>query len=151
MTNKKNVFEEDCRKEAENVEAYKAAKDAGDEEAMAKARDSHNAHMKELEGKGKIYCRIFWEYMQSMESGNEYLDIKDTVWDRDVEALITCMRENGVEHFTFSSTWSSAVETAWLFTKCGCKLEGLIEINSQIRDFMTGEYEKAHGYLFSLG
>ena len=72
------------------------------------------------------------------------------VWDKDVECLIACMRDNGIDHFTFSSGWSSAVETAWLFQQNGCTLEGLIEINSRHKHFFTGEQEKAHGYLFRL-
>ena len=66
------------------------------------------------------------------------------------KALVACMKECGIEAFTFSSTWSSAVETAWLFQKAGCILAGLIEINSQHKAFMSDEYEKAHGYLFKL-
>ena len=84
------------------------------------------------------------------DCGNEYIDLNDTIRDEAVEGLVACMKENGIEHFTFSSTWSSAVETAWLFQKAGCRLEGLIEINSQHKAFMSDEYEKAHGYLFKL-
>ncbi len=35
---------------------------------------------------------------------NEYIDLHDVVWDKDVEALISSLRENGIEYFTFSST-----------------------------------------------
>lgn len=57
----------------------------------------------------------------------------------------------GIEKFTFSSSWSSAVETAWLFTQNGCRLERIVEINGSHKAFMSDEYEKAHGYLFSIG
>ena len=76
--------------------------------------------------------------------------LNDTIRDDAVEGLVACMKKYGIEAFTFSSTWSSAVETAWLFQKAGCTLSGLIEINSQHKAFMSDEYEKAHGYLFKL-
>ena len=84
------------------------------------------------------------------ERGNEYIDLHDVVWDKDVEALIASLRENGIEYFTFSSTWSSAVETAWLFTENGCTLEGLVKINGQSKAFGNEEYEKIPAYLFAV-
>ena len=88
---------------------------------------------------------------EAQERGNAYIDLNDTIWDDQVPALIGNLREYGIEKFTFSSTWSSAVETAWLFTQNGCRLEGLVEINGRHKAFMSDEYEKAHGYLFSIG
>ena len=52
--------------------------------------------------------------------------------------------------FTFSSTWSSAVETAWLFVQNGCKLEGLVQINGTCQAFMREEYERVPAYVFSI-
>ena len=70
--------------------------------------------------------------------------------DEDVPNMIKTLRALGFRKFTFSSSWSSAVETAWLFTKNGCLLEGMVEINSKHKDFETDEYEKIHAYLFNL-
>lgn len=98
------------------------------------------------------------------ESGNsfEYVDHAPVFLDpynrrhliSDADGALYTVEENALvkleEAFTFSSTWSSAVETAWLFQKAGCTLAGLIEINSQHKAIMSDEYEKAHGYLFKL-
>ncbi|WP_406040089.1 hypothetical protein [Succinimonas sp.] len=73
------------------------------------------------------------------------------VWDNEAPGLIAAMRENGIEKFTFSSGWSRAVETAWLFQKNGCALEGLAEICSRYTEFGSDEHEKACGYLFRVG
>lgn len=145
-----NNFEKDYAREQENVKTYEAAKAQNNEAGIEAARAAHNAFAAEIEAKGKAYCRLYREYEQAKDCGNTYLDINDVVWDKDVEELIACMKENGIEHFTFSSTWSSAVETAWLFQKAGCHLEDLIEINSHCKAFMSDEYEKKHGYLFGL-
>ena len=143
---KDNIFEATSDKVQALHKAYQAADEAG----KTAIRDSYKALMKEIETLGTAACRIWRDYETSRDCGNEYLDINDVVWDKDVEALISCMRDNGIDHFTFSSTWSSAVETAWLFLQNGCTLEGLIEINSRHKDLFTGEREKAHGYLFRI-
>ena len=70
--------------------------------------------------------------------------------DDKVAGLIENLRNLGIEHFTFSSTWSSAVETAWLFKENGCELEGLVQINSRYTSFRKNEYEKAAAYLFRV-
>lgn len=145
-----NSFAKDYEKEQEIVAAFNAAKASGDEAGMQAARDAHHCLVSEIETKGRAYCRLYREYETAMECGNTYLDLHDVIWDKDVEELIACMKENGIFRFTFSSTWSSAVETAWLFQKAGCTLEGLVEINSQHKAFMSEEYEKAHGYLFGV-
>ena len=148
---RQNSFEKDYQEELENLKAYQAAKEAGNEVGIETARAAHIVHMAELEAKGEAYCRIYREYELSRDCGNTYLDLNDVIWDKDVESLISCIRASGIRHFTFSSTWSSAVETAWLFQQNGCMLEGLIEINGRVKKFMSDEYEKAHGYLFSIG
>ena len=89
-------------------------------------------------------------YEEAKDCGNKYIDLNEVIWEEQVETTIKTLRENGIEHFTFSSTWSNAVETAWLFTQNGCRLEGLIEINTKYKDFRTGKNKKAHGYLFKV-
>ena len=105
--------------------------------------------MEKIEALGGTACRIWREYETARENGNDRLDISEVVWDKDVESLISCMRENGIREFTFSSGWSSAVETAWLFTQNGCELGGMVEINGSMKCFEE-EHEKKHGYLFRI-
>lgn len=142
-----NIFEKTYAQVQEANRVYKAATTEADKE---RARAIYHEATDAIEALGDIACRVWREYEVSRDSGNTYLDINDVVWDKDVEGLISCMRDNGIDHFTFSSGWSSAVETAWLFQKKGCCLEGLIEINSRHKDIFTGEQEKAHAYLFSI-
>lgn len=142
-----NIFEKTYAQVQEAKKAYDAATDeAGKDAARALYHEATDA----IDALGGTACRIWREYEISKNSGNTYLDINDVVWDKDVEGLISCMRDNGIDHFTFSSGWSSAVETAWLFQQNGCTLEGLIEINSSHKDIFTGEPEKMHGYLFCI-
>ena len=142
-----NIFEEAYREIQEAKKAYAAATNEAQQDA---ARAIYKQANTKLDGLSNTEQRIWIAYETAKDCGNEYLDLNDTSRDDTVEDLVACMKECGIEAFTFSSTWSSAVETAWLFQKAGCTLVGLIEINSQHKAFMSDEYEKAHGYLFKL-
>ena len=143
---KKNIFETTYAQMQELKKAYEAA---GDEAGKEKARAGHHALMEGIEGLGAAACPIWREDETARENGEHRLDISEVVWEKDVESLISCMRENGISEFTFSSGWSSAVETAWLFTQNGCELAGLIEVNGSM-NYFAGEHEKKHGYLFRV-
>jgi hypothetical protein len=142
-----NIFEKAYAQVQKAKKAYDAATDVAGQDA---ARVLYHEATDPIEAMGDTACRIWREYEVSRDSDNDHLDISEVVWDKDVEALISCMRDSGIDHFTFSSGWSSAVETAWLFQQNGCTLEGLIEINSRHKDLFTNEREKAHGYLFCI-
>lgn len=148
MTNKN--LKQDYTKMQEIKAAYNTARAQKNTEGMEAARAAHQALMAEIEIRGGSYGKVFQLYEDAMERGNEYIDLRDVIWDKDVAGLISSLRENGIEHFTFSSTWSGAVETAWLFTRNGCILEGLVEINGTCTRIGTDEYEKVHGYLFAI-
>ena len=143
---KENIFETAYAQMQELKKSYEAAADGAGKE---KARAGYNALMEGIEGLGAAACRIWREYETAMENGNARLDISEVVWEKDVESLISCMRENGISEFTFSSGWSSAVETAWLFTQNGCEVAGMAEVNGSMNHF-AGEREKKHGYLFRV-
>lgn len=142
-----NIFEEAYRGIQEAKRAYAAATNTAEQDA---ARAIYKQATAKLDGLSSIEQRIWNVYETAKDCGNEYIDLNDTIRDDAVEGLVACMKEYGIEAFTFSSTWSSAVETAWLFQKAGCTLAGLIEINSQNKAFMSDDYEKVHGYLFKL-
>lgn len=142
-----NIFEEAYRGIQEAKKAYAAATNTAERDA---ARAIYKQATAKLDGLSNTEQRIWNAYETAKDCGNEYIDLNDTIRDDAVEGLVACMKKYGIEAFTFSSTWSSAVETAWLFQKAGCTLSGLIEINSQHKAFMSDEYEKAHGYLFKL-
>ena len=60
------------------------------------------------------------------------------------------MREYGIEAFAFSSSWTQALESAWLFTQNGCTLEGMVEINDRCKAILSDEYEKRHALMFRV-
>ena len=115
-----------------------------------KAQQSYSKLEETIENEAKAFKRIWTMYEKAKENKNQYLDLNDVIWDNEVESIIKVLRYNGIEKFTFSSTWSGAVKTAWLFAQNGCTLEGLTEINEGYEDFITGKMKKTPAYLFKL-
>ena len=141
---KKDIFEATYEKVQEAKRVYH---ETGNKEEGKKLYAEATEWLKEIDN---IEYSLWEAYEEARELGNEHIDIKDNIRDENVATWVKAMRECGIKGFTFSSGWSSAVETAWLFQKEGCTLEGLVELNSHHKVFMSDEYEKVHGYLFKV-
>ena len=144
----KNNFAQEYTREEAIKSAYNAAKEAGNEAGMEKAREDIRSLNEEIAAKGDAYAFVYRLYQEMMEAGNDHIDLNDAIHD-EVKMLET-LRSCGIDSFTFSSGWSSAVESAWIFQQNGCRLLGLIELNSPHMNWFTGEREKVHGYLFRI-
>ncbi len=142
-----NIFEETYQKVQESKRMYDNSTTKRQEEDARKLYHEAADKIQEL---GQDACTIYRQYEISKDSGNQRLNLYDVIWENQVENLVKIMRENGIEEFTFSSTWSSAIEIAWLFQKNGCKLESLIEINSQYKETFSEEHRKVPAYLFRV-
>ena len=129
---------------------YDAADEQNDEHGRVAAREAYHAWKDKVIAEGEDFWRVFQMYEYAQDRGNEYIDLHDVIWDKDVPDLIDRLRKAGIQKFTFSSTWSGTVETAWLFVQNGCKLEGLTEINGTTTAFMSEEYERVPAYVFSI-
>ena len=115
-----------------------------------KAQQSYSELKETIKNEENGFRKIWMMYEKAKENQNMYIDFNDVIWDNEVQSIIKTLRDNRIEKFTFSSTWSGAVRTAWLFTQNGCTLEGLTEINEGYEDFITVEMKKTPAYLFKL-
>ena len=77
-------------------------------------------------------------YFYSLEAGNDLINFDEVIWDHDIDEILENCRRFGIEGFTISSTFSSLITTIAELQKRGCKLEGLIEINSRFDDWKAG-------------
>lgn len=127
----KNIFEEAYQKELQAIAAFNAAKN---DEEKEEARKLHNETFGQIGNLGEFAVHIWREYQSSREHGNLNLDLCEIVWDHQVPEIVSCMKANGIERFTFSATYTEAIKTAWLFQQEGCVLEGFVEINSKYTD-----------------
>ena len=103
-----------------------------------------------IEAKGRDYADTFRIYKDARDNGNSRMDISQPHETRDVERLISNLRSYGVTEFTYSSTWSSAVEDGWKFIQNGCELAGMVEVYTGSTKFMSDEKETAPAYLFRI-
>lgn len=142
-----NIFESTYTRVQELKEAIQGmAEGSAEREAVMAEYDSL---MQAIDGLGKPAARIWRDYSNARDNGNERLDINDVVWDHEVEGLVSCMRDNGIKEFTFSSGWSSSVDISWLFVRSGCRLAGMVEVNGR-RDPFEDKHDMMHGYLFEV-
>ena len=117
---------------------FAAAEKAGDAAAMDACQDAYQDLLQEVRAEGEAFGDMMRLYSDMKKHGNSHLDLSGTY------------QEFGVTEFTFSSSWSSAIQVAWAFTQMGCTLKGMTEINGSGRKFMSKEYEKVPAFLFSL-
>ena len=133
----------DCMEMQQLKARYDEAKEKENSAGMEAARASYRKLSEKIESRGESYTKVYRLYEDAAERGNEYIDLHDVVWDKDVEALIASLRENGIEYFTFSSTWSSAVETAWLFTETAAPWKGWLKSTARARLSATKNMRKS--------
>ena len=91
--------------------AYDSAKTEIEKNA---ARGDFKAFKERITAKGNDYAKYFWIFEDAWRRGNNYIDFNDVIRDEEVPNMIITLRALGFRKFTFSSSWSSAVETAWL-------------------------------------
>ena len=120
------------------------------EEQKNAIRADYKKFEKELESQGQAFSRIFCLYEASREKENNLIDLNgDGLWSNDADLLIKDFRDCKIKEFTYSSTWSSANEIAWVFIQNGCTLKGMTMINTSKKTFSEG-YDQKPAYIFSI-
>jgi hypothetical protein len=90
-------------------------------------------------------------YLYSLEAGNDLPNYDDVIWDTDIAEIITDCHRTGITEFTISSTFSGLINTIAQFQKCGCTLQGIVEINSKLsKDWRTGEKKRISAFLIKV-
>ena len=140
------AYTEDKRIEA----AFDQADLNNDEAGKTAARNAHKAFEDNLRAQGKAYCSAYRLYAEAQRRGNTLVDISEPIPANSLKDLLDTLRGNGIEEFTFSSTWSSAVEIAWFFTETGCALAGMTEINGACKNIWGDSFERVPAFLFRL-
>ena len=137
-----NIFEETYEAMEEAKKVHAAATTDDGKKAAEKAYGEAEDRIIEM---GDIACKVWRAYEHSRENENEILNFDDIIWDWEVEALITCMKENGIKAFTYSCRATNAIETLWLFKEAGCTIGEMVEVNLR-KDFFGKGYEKGHAF-----
>lgn len=97
--------------------------------------------------------KAYMAYREGLSRNLDCPDIADIVWDREVEPIVNTFKKYGITKFTYSSTASGAIETAMMFVKAGCALDGIRD-NFYSEDYRynmeTKEYEPVNLYRSAL-
>lgn len=149
-TMKKDELKRDYDRFEELKKAYDEAKNTDDENGMKTAKAAYKELLDSVHEKGEEYCFMSRLYNEMRERGNKCIDISEPYQYEDAGKLIGRLKDFGFECFTFSSTWSGALETAWEFTQSGCTMDGMVEISGSSKAIMSDDYEKVHAFLFKL-
>ena len=129
---------------------YDRAEAAKDEAGQEKARADYRAWADGIEAKGRDYADTFRIYKDSRDNGNPRLDISEPHHVRNIPELVKNLRDHGVTEFTYSSTWSSAIEASWEFLRNGCRLAGMTEVFTHCTKIFSDEHETVPAYLFRI-
>lgn len=81
----------------------------------------------------------FWAYRKSIEAGNTLIDFSEVIWDQDVKPIAETFKEEGIDEFTISSTFSGLIATLAAFEKNGYRMDGLTEVNANYTDWQTNQ------------
>ena len=142
-----NKFEKAYRESQKIRKAFNAAKEAGSEEGMKKAKAAYQAWSEGFKGESSEFGGIYRAYEESRDNGNEELNFKDFI--RNPEETIACLKKNGVRKFTFASGWSGAIENAWELQQAGCRMLGMAEVKGRY-DSWTEKQEVMHALVFEI-
>ncbi len=93
---------------------------------------------------------MFWAVMQRQKTGNKLLDLSEAIKDTEIPELIDTLLRMEEKQFTISSEFSGLVKTLKEFEKHGAYIVSLTEINSQHKDFQTGERERIPAILMKI-
>lgn len=65
---------------------------------------------------------LYWAYRQSKEIGLDTIDFNEVIWEKDIEPIVTTLREEGYESFTVTCNFSGLLDTLYRFANLGCRL-----------------------------
>lgn len=123
-------FEYYSRLEDEIIRTYREAKDEETRNAARMLMKEHQNKMFEWETLD--FYEVYRAYREAAEDGNEFLNFDSVFNSEKIKSYVRIMKENGIKHFTYSSTWADSIRCVWDFEQAGAQLEKVTQI--QCRD-----------------
>ena len=122
---KTNKFEEFYEIHSNLEAAFEEATAEKDEKRIEACKKCYQILIERVRSHGQAFGDIMQDYIDSRKKGNDLLDFRNLNDEDRVPEIVSELRRNGIEEFTFSSRWSSSVEVAWAFQQAGCTLSGM--------------------------
>ena len=118
------------RLEEDIIRAYREAEDDESRDAARMLMNEHRNKM--LEWESLDFYEVYLAYRSIFEDGNEFLNFDSVFNSEKIKSYVRIMKENGIKHFTYSSTWTDSIRCVWDFEQAGAQLEKVTQI--QYRD-----------------
>lgn len=118
------------RLEEDIIRTYREAEDDETRDAARMLMNEHRNKM--LEWESLDFYEVYLAYRSIFEDGNEFLNFDSVFNSEKVNSYVRIMKENGIKHFTYSSTWTNSIRCVWDFEQAGAQLEKVTQI--QYRD-----------------
>ncbi|ADH93255.1 DUF7698 family protein [Arcanobacterium haemolyticum] len=83
---------------------------------------------------------VLTAYMDTQKADNELLDFFGVIFDADIPAIITELKELGIGEFTISVGQTDMATLLWSFAEHGAAVNGLVKVKSAYVDWTTGEH-----------
>lgn len=96
---------------------------AGSDEKKKKVRAEFDELEAKIELQGETFSELYRFYDDSIINGNAMLNIENIIRS-DINDFIEEINKNEIKAFTFTSTWSSAVEVIAAFIDAGFRVTG---------------------------
>lgn len=97
------------------------------EEIIKKAKEGINTNLEEA----GVNCTLYWAYRNSKEIGLKTIDFREVIWERDIEPIVTTLREAGYDSFTISGNFSGLLDTLWRLRDYGCRIGDLKKVEQR--------------------
>ncbi|WGH93910.1 hypothetical protein QDX21_03670 [Auritidibacter ignavus] len=80
-------------------------------------------------------------YKDTLEAGNELVDLAREVFDHEVPTLLDELRELEITEFTISAPQTNTTTIIWQLVERGARLNGLIQVKSRSKNWTTGQQD----------
>lgn len=89
-----------------------------------------------------LNATVLRAYRNALKNENDLIDF-ESFNDSDIEKITACLKENGIEAITISSTDSNLLASLAAFEANGYKAEGLTQVNKPADDWRSTGFDKA--------
>lgn len=120
------------RLEDEIIRTYREAKDEETRNAARMLMKEHKNKMFEWETLD--FYEVYQAYREAAEDGNEFLNFDSVFNSEKIKSYVRIMKENGIKHFTYSSTWTDSIRCVWDFEQAGAQLEKVTQIHCRDKE-----------------
>ena len=157
MMKTNNAYFENLRQIAEKWEQEKAErKDRKAQILEAYGWDSEELKAWYEEDQAATYpipqgaCKAYRAFLNTMEHGEDEIEMNDFLWDREVDDFVDALRKAGFDSFIYTNQSTAVMENLHAFAAQGCTMTGLCTITRQETRWGDEEPTEVMGIRFSL-